>query len=1083
MVRSRLPRLLLAAPVACQLALAQAPQRPPANAAPVPSADAPAAPPVQPAPAPPARPQTIAQVEPQLLLGLEVRGGSSDDAEYARAAAGLQATAPISEATFQTALAAVRLTDRFRKVDGQLLPGPDGTRAVLSLDPWPPVRRLVWSGDARSKAVRTFIRGLRPGMRPGDQRLAAWSGDLQARLVEAGYPEARVAWARGDGDRTLVVKVDAGRPALVRRVLLNGDPAPYTAREIIKATGLEPGRSLWSQPGHLAAVRGLRRMFHNHGRYEALVDLAWEGDGTVRLAVTPGPRVILALEGDSLGLHTSLKDVVPLTRADRYSRELLDEGDRLIVRHLRSKGYLDAQVSHRREVTRYPGTPFEEVTVTYVVHEGPRTKVDELRFEGNLALPESELRQAAGLRSGWLKPRATPELLDAVEDRVKAVYQSRGFTDPALRRQLERQDGRTALVMRVREGPQRLVPWLRLELPAGGLGDPWGLAEGLTLIFADSPVRGPVNEQARSFTSDRPAMAAVRGTLELQKTGPGGPMVFLFTLSKPIPLLKTDLARVFTAIKQQRLPALGLVRPVVRLNLEPGDDNTTGVRLEVPPQPVERIQRLVVAGSDKTRAEAVLRETRLQPGAPLDGDHLARAQARLNTLGIFQRVEMKSLPQGAEEAGQATASEPAPAWRPGDLQLTLEERPPYVVTSAFGYDKSQGYHVGLGLQQLNVGGMGRTLDYSIRAGNGTIQNPTLKRLFPTGAYDRSVDSFTVGYTDPWFAPGALRRWLPDRTQSRTEGAYIEERRDLYVLHRRRFTTSLQWSAGPQVSISTGYRWERTDVVPGVANVSSSDLEIAARYPRYSIVSAPFLQVARDTRDNAFDPTSGMYTVARVEFANQLFFTSPNSSFVKAEVRSQWTWPVGRKARAGVVALGVRLGAAKPTAHSAQNLPLAERFFAGGPFSFRGVEPDALGVQAHVPKRNPDGSPIFDSGGNQVTFPTPVGGQGLVLLSLEYRFPFLGKSVWGEVFVDSGQVYQSLGRLSPEDRAQQAGGSQPVADYPPLRTALGLGLIFKIGIPLKIEYAADLRRILGRPRSQDDRDTQLKSLLISAGFQF
>jgi hypothetical protein len=53
----------------------------------------------------------------------------------------------------------------------------------------------------------------------------------------------------------------------------------------------------------------------------------------------------------------------------------------------------------------------------------------------------------------------------------------------------------------------------------------------------------------------------------------------------------------------------------------------------------------------------------------------------------------------------------------------------------------------------------------------------------------------------------------------------------------------------------------------------------------------------------------------------------------------------------------------------------------------------------------------------------------------------------------------------------------------LRTTLGLGLILKVGFPLKIEYAADWKRISGQPRSQDEKDTQLKSLLISAGFQF
>jgi hypothetical protein len=41
----------------------------------------------------------------------------------------------------------------------------------------------------------------------------------------------------------------------------------------------------------------------------------------------------------------------------------------------------------------------------------------------------------------------------------------------------------------------------------------------------------------------------------------------------------------------------------------------------------------------------------------------------------------------------------------------------------------------------------------------------------------------------------------------------------------------------------------------------------------------------------------------------------------------------------------------------------------------------------------------------------------------------------------------------------------------------------LGFPLKLEYAADWKRIMGKPRTADERDTQLKSLLISAGFQF
>jgi outer membrane protein assembly factor BamA len=220
-------------------------------------------------------------------------------------------------------------------------------------------------------------------------------------------------------------------------------------------------------------------------------------------------------------------------------------------------------------------------------------------------------------------------------------------------------------------------------------------------------------------------------------------------------------------------------------------------------------------------------------------------------------------------------------------------------------------------------------------------------------------------------------------------------------------------------------------------------------------------VVVDRRDRPYDPTQGTFFLGRVELANQLFGTSTNSSFVKLDLRHQWNWPLGFHAENGVIMASARLGLARPTAQSAKDLPLSERFFGGGSFTVRGVEPDMLGdIQRE------------DSLGNKLAQPIPLGGQALVVLNLEYRFPLFGQSVWGEVFVDSGQVYRSL---TPDAGVPSR--------FPALRTTLGIGLILKLGFPLKLEYAADWKRIVGRPRSQDERDSQLKSLLISAGFQF
>ncbi|MEI6472700.1 MAG: BamA/TamA family outer membrane protein, partial [Holophagaceae bacterium] len=508
----------------------------------------------------------------------------------------------------------------------------------------------------------------------------------------------------------------------------------------------------------------------------------------------------------------------------------------------------------------------------------------------------------------------------------------------------------------------------------------------------------------------------------------------------------------------QRLSSAGAASPQVKVALEEGDQQPV-VRIQVPAQPLDVTRRLVVQGADRTRAEAVLREALVPPGAPLDLIRLDDAQIRLGGLGAFQRVDlltMKDLPDQDKEP-----------WERGDLALRLQERSPWVFTESFGYDRTQGYHFGLAAQRLNVGGMGRTLDFGLRAGDQSLNSPALRRAFPTGDVKRSVDSYSLAYTDPWFLPGTLGTWLVPHTQFRAEGAYIEEARAAFLARRRRFTPTLEWKLGPIQTVQLGYRFERVEVASntdsqGVPLLSDQDLFLIARTPARSIISAPYLQVAVDRRDRAYDPTSGSFFLGRLELANQVFGTSTNSSFVKLDLRSQWNWPLGFHAEDGVLMANLRLGLARPTADSAKDLPLSERFFGGGSFTVRGVEPDMLGDIQRT-----------DSLGNKLIQPIPLGGQGLVVVNLEYRFPLFGtQSLWGELFLDSGQVYRSL--------KAQAGVQTP---FPPLRTTLGLGLILKLGFPLKLEYAADWKRILGRPRTQDERDTQLKSLLISAGFQF
>ncbi|HEY3400181.1 MAG TPA: BamA/TamA family outer membrane protein [Geothrix sp.] len=994
-------------------------------------------------------------VSVRTVTALRIEGGDEDDRRFAQAALGLKPGQPVDPAAFQQALAAVRLVDRYRTVEGSL--GGDGT-VLLHLDPLAPVAGWRWEGDPLPKDLaRTLLPELRKGQRLGPQRLAALERSAEQRLREDGYRQADVKAITEAGGRQLRLVLSLGHPRIIREVRIEGDPAPYARETLLKIAGIKPGRTHWTLAAQREAQRRLRQRLVKDRRLEGSVRLVpVEGDeGGLILDIRPGPKVVLKAKGLSLlgswWGRPRLAEFVPLARAERYAPSLLDEGDGRIAAYFRDQGYPEVKVSHVREVTA--GTPEhpEAVTITYTVEPGPRRVLGTVRFEGNRELTEDELRQAVTLPKRFLllPPHAKAEAMKALEDRLTAYYLQRGFHEVRVRRRVEGGKGSAVDVrLIIREGQRRFLDALVLELPSDPAFPRERLGRSLLQALGDRPA--PISGTSR-YRSDRRHLQGFEGTLEATPEGAR------LTFKPPLPLVRNDLALVVSDLRR-RLSSAGAANPQVQLAFEDGDTQTI-VRIQVPAQPLDRTRRLVVQGSDRTRAEAVLREAGMPPGVPLDPTKLDEGQVQLGGLGAFQRVDLLTL---KDLPGQE-----AQPWQRGDLALRLQERSPWVFTEAFGYDKTQGYHFGLNAQRLNVGGMGRTLDFGLRAGDQTLDSPFLRRAFPTGDIKRSVDSYSIGYTDPAFLPGSLDSLLASHTRFRMEGAYIEEAQAAFFARRRRFTPSLEWKISPVQLVQFGYRFERVEVAAntdnnGVPLIADQDLFLLARTPARSIISAPYLQVAVDRRDRPYDPTQGTFFMGRVELANQVFGTSTNSSFVKLDLRHQWNWPMGFHAENGVVMASIRLGLARPTAKTAEDLPLSERFFGGGSFTVRGVEPDLLGDVQRT-----------DSLGNKLVQPIPLGGQGLLVMNLEYRFPLFGmQSVWAEVFVDSGQVYRSL---HPEDAV--------AAPFPPLRTTLGVGLILKLGIPLKLEYAADWKRIMGRPRSQDERETQLKSLLISAGFQF
>ena len=130
----------------------------------------------------------------------------------------------------------------------------------------------------------------------------------------------------------------------------------------------------------------------------------------------------------------------------------------------------------------------------------------------------------------------------------------------------------------------------------------------------------------------------------------------------------------------------------------------------------------------------------------------------------------------------------------------------------------------------------------------------------------------------------------------------------------------------------------------------------------------------------------------------------------------------------MVALAARLGLATPYGGT-QDLPIEDRFYAGGANSVRGYREQRVGP--------------LDAQGD------PLGGNALVVLNAEWRFP-IWRVLGGVVFVDAGTVTSQVNQLAWDTFRVGTGG--------------GLRLNTPVG-PIRVDFGYALTPIPGEGRFQ------------------
>jgi outer membrane protein insertion porin family len=314
-----------------------------------------------------------------------------------------------------------------------------------------------------------------------------------------------------------------------------------------------------------------------------------------------------------------------------------------------------------------------------------------------------------------------------------------------------------------------------------------------------------------------------------------------------------------------------------------------------------------------------------------------------------------------------------------NLLIQVEETKTIVVTPGLGVSEAGRFRGTLELSDNNLFGLNRTLAARIRVGYHERQFQTSYREPRLFNHDiQGIAALTLDKTDH------LSHGIP-----------------VYKSNEVNF------------SLQTVRKLSKTRTLSLLASYETVNLQ----GPLVVLKTEGLIQIARlgssiitDRRDSIRDPTRGTFITSSVEVADKHWGSEVN--FVSLFNQSSYYAPF----KGGVLATSARVGW-KPPYGGDTELPISERFFAGGSTTLRGFKQNEAGPYA--------------------------GGQLMTIGNIEYRFPvkFIPiQNLRGGVFYDTGNVFERPSDFALADFTHSAGaGLRYITPIGPIRLDIGFNL--------------------------------------------
>jgi len=378
------------------------------------------------------------------------------------------------------------------------------------------------------------------------------------------------------------------------------------------------------------------------------------------------------------------------------------------------------------------------------------------------------------------------------------------------------------------------------------------------------------------------------------------------------------------------------------------ENASISIVLDIQEENLVYIEGIKIDGNEKTKDKVIRRELTVKPGEIFNTQKIWRSRQKIYNLGFFEDVEITTEP-GSDKDKMI-------------LAVIVKEKMSAMMNFGAGYNTVDGFLGYLEYSQTNFRGLGEYLSGKFEIGP--------KKL-----------NFELGFTEPWLfdTPTSLGVTLFHTTRNLVE-YYYKEKRIGGSLTLGRAVTDYD-------RISCGYKYEGIEVFE-VADTASTDVK---SQEGTSVTSSISFSYARDTRDNRFDASSGIYFNISNEIAGGIFggdnnFYRPTLDFSSYyRLLPKWL----------VLAFHLRAGTVQEYA-STTEVPVGERFYIGGADTVRGYYERSL----------PSGS---------------TGGKSILYANSELRFSIPGTdnmlkligffdigNAWKEIEVNFDQLKKGVG---------------------------------------------------------------------------